>query len=108
MVVNTTDGMVWTRRAVTRGGLALYAPEGVCQCPEYVMATEAELAEHGISGSVDVLPVPVGPAAKDVTPQVTKLRNLLAGQRAAVEGEHYVSVHHDYRVSHDLPETGGA
>lgn len=23
------------------------------------------------------------------------------------EGEHYRSVHHDYRVSHDLPETGG-
>lgn len=24
------------------------------------------------------------------------------------EGEHYPHVHHDYRVSHDLPETGGA
>lgn len=23
------------------------------------------------------------------------------------EGEHYALVHHDYRVSHDLPETGG-
>jgi hypothetical protein len=61
LVVNTTDGTVWLRRAATRGGLALYAPEGVCSCPEFVMATEAELAEHGISGSADVLPVPVGP-----------------------------------------------
>lgn len=24
------------------------------------------------------------------------------------EGEHYAAVHRDYRVSHDLPETGGA
>ncbi|MFI1562137.1 hypothetical protein ACH4ZX_03585 [Streptomyces sp. NPDC020490] len=42
----------------------------------------------------------------DVTPQVTKLRALLAGQRAAVEGEHYPTVHHDYRVPRDLPEAG--
>lgn len=61
LVVNTTDGTCWTRRSVTRGGLALYAPEGVCKCPEFVMATLAELAEHGIAGSADVLPVPVGP-----------------------------------------------
>ena len=61
LVVNTTDGMVWLRRASTRGGLALYAPASVCSCPEFVMATEAELAEHGIAGSADVLPMPVGP-----------------------------------------------
>jgi len=24
------------------------------------------------------------------------------------DGEHYSSVHHDYRTSHDMPETGGA
>lgn len=58
LVVNTKDGLCWLRRAVTRDGLALYAPEGVCVCPEFVMATEAELAEHGIVGSADVLPVP--------------------------------------------------
>jgi hypothetical protein len=61
MVVNTSDGTVWLRRAETRGGLALYAPQDVCRCPEFVMATEAELAEHGITGSADVLPMPVGP-----------------------------------------------
>jgi hypothetical protein len=61
MVVNTADGTVWLRRAETRGGLALYAPQDVCRCPEFVMATEAELAEHGITGSADVLPMPVGP-----------------------------------------------
>ena len=67
LVVNTTDGTVWTRRTVTRGGLALYAPEGVCSCPEFVMATLPELAEHGIAGSADVLPVPAGPEPQSDT-----------------------------------------
>ncbi|MFE0137664.1 hypothetical protein ACFWY6_39825 [Streptomyces sp. NPDC059037] len=61
LVVNTTDGVCWTRRAVTRGGLPLYALAGVCDCPELVMATLPELAEHGIEGSADALPMPVGP-----------------------------------------------
>jgi hypothetical protein len=64
MVVNTSDGTVWLRRAETRGGLALYAPQDVCRCPEFVMATEAELAEHGITGSAYALPVPVGPVLR--------------------------------------------
>jgi hypothetical protein len=61
LVVNTKDGAVWQRRAVTRDGHGLYAVTGSCCCPEYLMATLAELAEHGIAGSADVLPVPVGP-----------------------------------------------
>lgn len=62
LVVNTRDGAVWTRRAVTRGGLPLYALAGSPrECPENVMATLAELAEYGITGSADALPVPVGP-----------------------------------------------
>lgn len=43
----------------------------------------------------------------DVTPQVQKLRNLLAGQRDAVDGEHYEHVHHAYRIPHDLPPLDG-
>lgn len=62
LVVNTRDGVCWTRRTVTPGGIALYAPESVQTCPNFVMATLAELAEHGIAGSADVLPVPVGTA----------------------------------------------
>jgi hypothetical protein len=62
LVVNTTDGTVWTRREGSRGGEALYAPEKCGQCPQFVMATLTELAEHGIAGSADVLPVPVGTA----------------------------------------------
>ncbi|MFF9285448.1 hypothetical protein [Streptomyces griseosporeus] len=60
LVVNTQDGTCWTRRGARRNGEDLYAPEGVCDCPPYVMATLAELAEHGIAGSTDVLPVPIG------------------------------------------------
>lgn len=52
-----------------------------------------------------VEPVVVTLAATDnVTPQVAKLRALLAGQRA--DGEHYAATHHDYRVPRDLPEVG--
>ncbi|WP_225840257.1 hypothetical protein [Streptomyces sp. NK08204] len=61
LVVNTTDGTCWTRREGERDGQALYAPEKCGGCPEFVMATLAELAEHGIVGSASVLPMPVGP-----------------------------------------------
>lgn len=61
LVVNTKNGVCWTRRTVTSGGIALYAPERVRTCPEFVMATLSELAEQGILGSADVLPMPVGP-----------------------------------------------
>jgi len=61
LVVNTKDGACWTRRTVTESGLALYALADVCKCPEFVMVTLAELAERGIVGSSDALPMPVGP-----------------------------------------------
>ncbi|MEU7416765.1 hypothetical protein [Streptomyces antibioticus] len=60
LVVNTADGVCWTRRTVTSGGIALYAPEAVKTCPDFVMATLAELAEHVIVGAADALPMPVG------------------------------------------------
>ncbi|MDX3067724.1 hypothetical protein PV518_37145 [Streptomyces sp. ND04-05B] len=64
LVVNTRDGACWTRRTVTSSGIALYALADVCGCPEFVMATLPELAELGIAGSADVLPVPVGPESR--------------------------------------------
>lgn len=67
LVVNTRDGGCWTRRTVTEGGIALYALADVCRCPEFVMATLAELAEQGIVGSADVLPVPVVPEPRPRT-----------------------------------------
>lgn len=41
---------------------------------------------------------------EDVTPQVTKLRALLAGQRLAGDDPH--GLHHDYRLGRDLPTAG--
>ncbi|WP_327671898.1 MULTISPECIES: hypothetical protein [unclassified Streptomyces] len=64
LVVNTTDGTCWTRRASTRGGLALYAMAEVPSCPDVVMATYEELVEHGIAGEADALPMPVAPASQ--------------------------------------------
>ncbi|QQC89868.1 hypothetical protein [Streptomyces alfalfae] len=63
LVVNTKDGTCWVRRGVTSDGRGLYAVEGACACPEFLMATLAEIAETGIVGSADVLPMPAGPAA---------------------------------------------
>lgn len=72
MRVMTLDGAVWVRAAVTRAGLGLYCPEGVVSCPRFVMATLAELAEHGVKAAPPVtdlsdavalmgaLPMPVG------------------------------------------------
>ena len=42
----------------------------------------------------------------DVRPQVTKLRALLAGQRAAVDDDPF-HLHHTYVLGRELPETGG-
>lgn len=99
LVVNTQDGSCWVRRAVTRAGRGLYALEGTAVgAPDMVLATLAELAEHGLSSMrMDALPVPAGSAPRPVRP----VRDLV------VDGEHYALVHHDYRVGHDLPETGG-
>lgn len=60
LAVNTTDGLCWTRREVTRDGHELYALEAVKTCPAHLMETYAELVERGIAGSAHVLPVPVG------------------------------------------------
>jgi hypothetical protein len=85
LVVNTKDGACWTRRTVTEGGLALYALADVCKCPEFVMVTLAELAERGIVGSADALPMLVGPEPQaEVLPlkvavELNDLRTRLAG-----------------------------
>ncbi|WP_431781780.1 hypothetical protein [Streptomyces chumphonensis] len=46
--VQTSNGTIWSLRAATRGGAGLYAPVEVRECPRLVMATLAELAEHGV------------------------------------------------------------
>lgn len=85
LVVNTQDGVVWQRRALTREGRGLYAvADAPACCPEYVMASLPELAEHGIAGSADVLPVPAGTEAA-VAESADKLTRLLAPTQALRE-----------------------
>lgn len=59
LVVNTRDGMCWKRQHVDGDGRGLYALADVTACPAYVLSSFGELAERGIVGSADVLPVPV-------------------------------------------------
>ncbi|MFJ8110467.1 hypothetical protein [Streptomyces sp. NPDC096132] len=70
--LRTFDGSEWELRATTQTGTALYAVKGAPKCcPPYVMATLAELAEHGIQSTelaaavteLGALPVPAGDAA---------------------------------------------
>lgn len=61
LFVNTAGGQCWKRQHVDGDGRGLYALADVVACPAYVLASFAELAELGISGSADVLPVPVLP-----------------------------------------------
>ncbi|MVO84130.1 hypothetical protein GPA10_04930 [Streptomyces sp. p1417] len=83
VAVNTRDGVAWLRRAVTVDGRALYAMDGaVMGAPEFVLATLEDLAERGITGSADVLPMPVGPA-----PQTLREADELAVFRALELGD---------------------
>lgn len=77
LVVNTRDGAVWQRRAVMADGRGLYAVAGACACPEYLMATLSELAEHGIVGSADALPVPVGAEPKVTAERLAEIKDLI-------------------------------
>jgi hypothetical protein len=107
LVVNTADGTVWTRRGSFRNGEALYAPEGVCSCPEFVMATLVELAEHGISGSADVLPVPVGPQLPEFPPPPETELEKLHAERARLQGllaEAVADAHRARRERDDMRE----
>ncbi|MFH9823073.1 hypothetical protein [Streptomyces bobili] len=74
LVVNTQDGTVWCRRAVTREGRGLYVLADAPQCcPEFVMATLADLAEHGLALVAFALPVPVGPVPPQPRTEVERL-----------------------------------
>lgn len=84
LVVNTQDNRCWVRRAWSQDGHGLYGLEGSPQDVEQTLFSLRELAEYGLRTVTDVLPMPVG-----------------------VDGEHYATVHHTYRVPRDLPETGG-
>lgn len=90
--VRTKDGITWTLRTVTSSGIALYAPKGVCECPAFVMATLAELAEHGIQSAElaaavaehGAFPVPVGPVPQELPAE--RLTEIAARTQAATAG----------------------
>lgn len=90
-VISLVDGSVWERRAVTAAGVALYALAGSCKCPEYVMATEAELAEFGIAGSAHALPMPVGANLPDVEGLLADAVRLAGESVAELKREHEIS-----------------
>lgn len=106
LVVNTKDGAVWTRRAVTRQGRGLYVVADAPRCcPEYVMATLADLAEHGIAGSADALPMPVGPEPLTLTAeQRSAIAALIGDAKPATTGlvQHMAKAVHDRSV-HEHP-----
>lgn len=87
LVVNTKDGVTWLRRAVTGEGRGLYAVTDSCKCPPYLMATLAELAEHGIAGSADALPMPVGPERLPFPPKPRSEEERLTMQVIDLEGQ---------------------
>jgi hypothetical protein len=93
----------------TPAGLAI-ALDSACllNSPEVAVELAALRARFAVSDHpVDEDPIAFAltEKANDVTPQVQKLRALLAGQR---EDVHDGPPHHTYRVGRDLPELGGA
>lgn len=87
LVVNTRDGAVWQRRAVTADGRGLYAAAGTCSCPESLMATLSELAAHGITGQADALPMPVGSVTLSLSEQQIEAL-VAAGDRVVNDATH--------------------
>lgn len=89
ITVTTSEGTRWIRAAVTREGRGLYRPELAPSCPQYVMATLEELAEHGIKGQeataaavaeLGALPMPV---AGTLVEENARLRARVAELEAA-------------------------
>ena len=102
LVVNTLDGSCWRRRAVTREGRGLYALEGTAaDAPELVLSTLAELAEHGLASMAHALPMPAGPV-------VSVVEDASGMTVSFAPGDDPFGLRHDYRVTRDLPEPGGA
>ena len=112
-LVNAAAGVILAaqERDRTPAGIALALESAqLLMSPETAAELErlrAEVAElRARAGEAPAEPVTVRPAG-DVAPQVQKLRDLLAGQRAALEDPHDSPLHHAYRVPRDLPPLDG-
>lgn len=89
LFVNTAGGQCWKRQHVDRDGNGLYALADVVACPAYVLASFAELAELGIVGSADVLPMPAGPESKPLALTEEQIEALVAaGDRVVNDAVH--------------------
>lgn len=106
-----------TNEALSDAAEALRAGQGDgCSCPPadhpHQVGCPLDLPAPGSSerpvNELTSVYMPVASLREDVSPQVKKLRNLLAGQRASLEDPHDSPLAHPYRLSHDLPELGGA
>jgi hypothetical protein len=103
------DTKCWAHLPRTRGAFGVMSPIEICGCSGFVAAPPVEESADRLTGSfAPVAALREDPPAEDVSRPVAKLRALLAGQREAVDGEHYAAVHHSYRTPRDLPGTGGA
>lgn len=107
-----------SQAADTLMGLGMLVPEGgaaeLQRLRSRVVELEQLLAEAPLpvtlTARADGITRRIAPTQAlqdDVTPQVSKLRGLLAGQRAVVEDPHDGPLHRDYLVSRELPELGG-
>lgn len=86
-----------------------------CAACEFQARMAAETARPKVVESADRLTqffAPVASLREDepaevVRPQLAELRALLAGQREALDGEHYPLVHHDYTKGREIPGSDG-
>ena len=67
---------------------------------------ELESERHSTNEALDDAVRELRARRDDVTPQVTRLRALLAGQREAVEGEFHAALHHAYDKGREMPVPG--
>jgi hypothetical protein len=110
--VNSAAGVILAAITQNRtaAGIALALESaGLLMSPEIAAELEtlrAKVAEYERPADDSPIAYALTDKADDVTPQVQTLRALLAGQRAAVEDPHDSPLHHDYRVSRELPEVG--
>lgn len=98
IVVQTGDGAVWRRAAVTVAGRGLYVLDGVAGCPREVMATLPELAVFGVRvpdelavavAALGALPMPAGSASVVPVALTEQQIDALIGAGNAALGSYY-------------------
>jgi hypothetical protein len=117
VAVNTSDDRCWVRRGWSPDGRGLYALEGTAEDATQTLFLIRELAAFGLrSMAYLAVPMPAGSVVEaDGLPAPTQALQLgpLAEWVAEtfspkpVNGEFHETLHHPYRVGHDMPDLGG-